>query len=89
MIPGIFFDVDPSHRRNLFNSPCHHFVRISFGPPLEDLDKGDYFTILLWCRVLTIPVCYLGLDAMERVIKRAKEEGMKVFGEGYVRPDGQ
>ncbi|KIK08242.1 hypothetical protein K443DRAFT_672738 [Laccaria amethystina LaAM-08-1] len=40
VIPGIFFDVNPSHRRNLFNSPCHHFVRLSFGPPLEDLDRG-------------------------------------------------
>ena len=43
VIPGIFFDINPSHRRNLFNSPCHHFVRLSFGPPLEDLDKGSYF----------------------------------------------
>ncbi|EDR14348.1 arylformamidase, partial [Laccaria bicolor S238N-H82] len=40
VIPGIFFDINPSHRRNLFSSPCHHFVRLSFGPPLEDLDKG-------------------------------------------------
>ena len=40
VIPGIFFDVNPAHRRNLFNSPCHHFVRLSFGPPLEDLNKG-------------------------------------------------
>ncbi|KAH0830726.1 pyridoxal phosphate-dependent transferase [Lanmaoa asiatica] len=40
MIPGIFFDINPSHRRNLFHSPCHHFVRLSFGPPLEDLDRG-------------------------------------------------
>lgn len=40
VIPGIFFDINPSHRRNLFNSPCHHFVRLSFGPPIEDLDKG-------------------------------------------------
>jgi len=40
VIPGIFFDINPSHRRNLFHSPCHHFIRISFGPPLEDLDKG-------------------------------------------------
>jgi aspartate/methionine/tyrosine aminotransferase len=40
VIPGIFFDINPSHRRNLFHSPCHHFVRLSFGPPLEDLDKG-------------------------------------------------
>jgi aspartate/methionine/tyrosine aminotransferase len=40
VIPGIFFDINPSHRRNLFHSPCHHFVRLSFGPPLQDLDMG-------------------------------------------------
>ena len=40
MIPGIFFDINPSHRRDLFNSPCHHFVRLSFGPPHEDLERG-------------------------------------------------
>ncbi|KAA1469373.1 PLP-dependent transferase [Dentipellis sp. KUC8613] len=40
VIPGIFFDINPAHRRNLFSSPCHHFVRLSFGPPIEDLDKG-------------------------------------------------
>jgi aspartate/methionine/tyrosine aminotransferase len=40
VIPGIFFDINPAHRRNLFNSPCHHYVRLSFGPPIEDLDKG-------------------------------------------------
>ena len=40
VIPGIFFDINPAHRRNLFNSPCHHFVRLSFGPPLDDLERG-------------------------------------------------
>ncbi|KAF5330348.1 hypothetical protein D9619_005484 [Psilocybe cf. subviscida] len=40
VIPGIFFDINPSHRRNLFNSPCHHYVRLSFGPPMEDLKMG-------------------------------------------------
>jgi len=63
VIPGIFFDINPSHRRNLFNSPCHHFIRISFGPPLADLDRG--------------------LDAIDRVLKRAKQAGMKDFGQGY------
>ncbi|KAA1063918.1 hypothetical protein PGTUg99_003578 [Puccinia graminis f. sp. tritici] len=24
VVPGIFFDINPSHRRNLFCSPCHH-----------------------------------------------------------------
>ncbi len=60
---GIFFDINPSHRRDLFNSPCHRFVRISFGPPMEDLVKG--------------------LDGIERVLKRAKEEGVAGFGKDY------
>ncbi|KAF5388925.1 hypothetical protein D9757_005131 [Collybiopsis confluens] len=63
VIPGIFFDINPSHRRNLFKSPCHHFVRLSFGPPLEDLDKG--------------------LDAMGRVLRRARKEGTRAFGHSY------
>jgi len=40
VVPGIFFEINPSHRRDLFSSPCHHFVRLSFGPPLKDLDMG-------------------------------------------------
>ncbi|KAI0032836.1 aminotransferase [Vararia minispora EC-137] len=63
VIPGIFFDINPAHRRNLFHSICHHFVRLSFGPPLEDLDKG--------------------LDAIARVLKRAKSSGLKDIGHGY------
>ncbi|PVF95854.1 PLP-dependent transferase [Serendipita vermifera] len=63
VVPGIFFDINPSHRRDLFRSPCHHFVRLSFGPPLKDLD--------------------MGLDAIEKVLKRAKKEGHKALGHGY------
>ncbi|RKP09687.1 pyridoxal phosphate-dependent transferase [Thamnocephalis sphaerospora] len=40
VVPGIFFDINPAHRRDLFESPCHHFVRLSFGPPLEELQRG-------------------------------------------------
>ncbi|KZP01138.1 aminotransferase [Calocera viscosa TUFC12733] len=40
VVPGYFFDINPADRRDLFASPCHHFVRISFGPPLEQLDLG-------------------------------------------------
>ncbi|MBW0476572.1 hypothetical protein O181_016287 [Austropuccinia psidii MF-1] len=40
VVPGIFFDINPAHRRNLFRSPCHHYVRLSFGPPLAQLEKG-------------------------------------------------
>lgn len=40
VVPGIFFDVNPSKRRDLFHSPCHQFVRLSFGPPMEVLERG-------------------------------------------------
>ena len=40
VVPGIFFDLNPSHRRDLFASPCHHFVRVSYGPRMETLKKG-------------------------------------------------
>ncbi|KAK4689150.1 hypothetical protein P7C73_g960, partial [Tremellales sp. Uapishka_1] len=39
-VPGLFFDINPSQRRNLIHSPCHHFVRLSFGPAMAELDKG-------------------------------------------------
>ncbi|KAF2089534.1 PLP-dependent transferase [Saccharata proteae CBS 121410] len=40
VVPGIFFDLNPSKRRDLFDSPCHHFVRLSYGPRMETLRKG-------------------------------------------------
>ncbi|KAF2842089.1 PLP-dependent transferase [Patellaria atrata CBS 101060] len=40
VVPGIFFDLNPSRRRDLFDSPCHHYVRISYGPRMEVLVKG-------------------------------------------------
>ncbi|PFH54247.1 hypothetical protein AMATHDRAFT_53129 [Amanita thiersii Skay4041] len=63
VIPGIFFDINPAQRRNLFHSPCHHFVRLSFGPPLDDLDRG--------------------LDAIGRVLKKAKKNGIHAIGHSY------
>lgn len=38
--PGIFFDINPAHRRNIVHSPSEPFVRLSFGPPLDELDRG-------------------------------------------------
>ncbi|CEH13580.1 1-aminocyclopropane-1-carboxylate synthase, and related proteins [Ceraceosorus bombacis] len=38
--PGIFFDINPGHRRNIVDSPCESYIRISFGPKLEELDRG-------------------------------------------------
>jgi len=40
VVPGIFFDLNPSRRRDLFDSPCHHFVRVSYGPRMEVLKAG-------------------------------------------------
>lgn len=40
VVPGIFFDLNPSHRRDLFDSPCHPFVRVSYGPAMDSLKKG-------------------------------------------------
>ena len=37
VVPGIFFDLNPSRRRDLFDSPCHHFVSPSAPnhPPIH------------------------------------------------------
>lgn len=40
LVPGIFFDINPGKRRELFASPYHHFVRVSFGPSMETLVQG-------------------------------------------------
>ena len=40
VVPGIFFDLNPAKRRDLFDSPCHHFVRLSYGPKMDVLKKG-------------------------------------------------
>lgn len=40
VVPGIFFDLNPAQRRDLFDSPCHHFVRISYGPKMDALKMG-------------------------------------------------
>ncbi|MCJ1268820.1 hypothetical protein MMC22_008708 [Lobaria immixta] len=40
VVPGIFFDLNPAKRRDLFDSPCHHFVRLSYGPKMETLRRG-------------------------------------------------
>lgn len=40
VVPGIFFDLNPSKRRDLFDSPCHHFVRLSYGPKWDTLKMG-------------------------------------------------
>jgi len=50
VVPGVFFDVNPGHRRT--QARYKNYCRISFGPEIEKLE--------------------LGLDAIERVIKKFK-----------------
>jgi hypothetical protein len=44
VVPGIFFDLNPSKRRDLFDSPCHH-CELPASPSGERED--EYWTILL------------------------------------------
>jgi len=38
VVPGVFFDVNPNKRRIYSN--YQNYVRLSFGPPLEELKRG-------------------------------------------------
>jgi len=39
-VPGVFFDINPRDIRNLRKSKCINFVRFSYGPAMENLEKG-------------------------------------------------
>jgi len=39
-VPGVFFDVNPGRRRSRLISRFHQHVRLSFGPPLADVERG-------------------------------------------------
>ena len=39
-VPGIFFDVNPGRRRSARLSRFHQRVRLSFGPSLEEVERG-------------------------------------------------
>lgn len=39
-VPGKFFDVNPGGRRSIRPSRFRHHVRFSFGPPIEQIEKG-------------------------------------------------
>jgi aspartate/methionine/tyrosine aminotransferase len=39
-VPGVFFDVNPGHRRAQRLSRFHQHVRLSFGPNLEEVRRG-------------------------------------------------
>ncbi|GIW44699.1 MAG: aminotransferase [Candidatus Binatia bacterium] len=39
-VPGVFFDINPGQRRPERESRFEHFVRFSFGPPIEEIERG-------------------------------------------------
>jgi N-succinyldiaminopimelate aminotransferase len=39
-VPGVFFDVNPGHRRAQRLSRFHQHVRLSFGPSLDEVRRG-------------------------------------------------
>jgi aspartate/methionine/tyrosine aminotransferase len=39
-VPGVFFDVNPGHRRAQRLSRFHQHVRLSFGPSLDEVARG-------------------------------------------------
>jgi aspartate/methionine/tyrosine aminotransferase len=39
-VPGVFFDVNPGHRRAQHLSRFHHYARLSFGPSIEEVRRG-------------------------------------------------
>jgi aspartate/methionine/tyrosine aminotransferase len=39
-VPGVFFDVNPGRRRARRLSRFHEHVRLSFGPPIDEVERG-------------------------------------------------
>ncbi len=39
-VPGLFFDVNPGHRRAQRLSRFHQYARLSFGPSLDEVGRG-------------------------------------------------
>lgn len=72
VVPGIFFDVNPASRRRLFDSPCAHFVRLSFGTLVFSLRLPILFDINAPFAGPPLPELDRGLDGIERLIKRTK-----------------
>lgn len=39
-VPGVFFDVNPGRRRSQHHSRFRQHVRISYGPPMDEVERG-------------------------------------------------
>lgn len=38
VVVGLGFDLSPIHRSNMFASPFHHYVRLSYGPDMDQVN---------------------------------------------------
>ena len=39
-VPGVFFDINPGRRRSQRLSRFRQHLRLSFGPPIEEVRRG-------------------------------------------------
>jgi hypothetical protein len=62
VVPGIFFDLNPSKRRDLFDSPCHHFVRVSYGPKVCFSLAGDEKSAFFDCEMMFADLNFAARD---------------------------
>ncbi len=58
-VPGVFFDVNPGHRRAQRLSRFHQYVRLSFGPSLEEVERGldSLGEMIRACSAQAAPAC--------------------------------
>jgi aspartate/methionine/tyrosine aminotransferase len=69
VVPGIFFDLNPSKRRDLFDSPCHRKLHARAFP----FETRLIAIVLDYVRLSYGPrwdVLKAGLDGIERVVKK-------------------
>lgn len=70
VVPGIFFDLNPSRRRDLFDSPCHH-CKLLFG--LVPVLRATLTNVLIVVRFSYGPrmeTLKLGCDGIEAVVRK-------------------
>ena len=80
VVPGIFFDLNPSKRRDLFDSPCHREFCLRYNNYLCwfslfccNLQRANAGRCLDFVRLSYGPrmdILVKGMDAIERIVKK-------------------
>lgn len=74
VVPGIFFDLNPSRRRDLFDSPCHHCKWPMW--PVPDSARtlcANSFSDVRLSYGPRMEVLKRACDGIERVVKKYKK----------------